>query len=215
MHSSFCIGAIAIAAIAGLGVSTANADLINIVSNNAASSENLGSYTGTLSYTALTANTASIVLTLTNTTSAGVGGYITAVALMHSSNYAGATLTLTSSTDADFGNLAPPVSSSPFGSFQGGASTSSSWLGGGAPSAGVSVGQSITLTFSLTGTNMGLLSAADLVGLHSGSYDMAVRFRGMTAGGSDKVPGLIVTPTPGAAAALGLGGLAACRRRRR
>ena len=214
MHPMTRLAAVATVATTAVGLSTANADLVNLVSNNAASTENLGSYTGTLDYTSGGANSATIVLTLTNTTAVATGGFITAVALMHGDNYAGATITLTGSTDADFGNLTPPVSGSPFGDFRGGASTSSSWLGGGAPSAGIGVGQSITLTFSLTGTGMGLLSAADLVGLHSGHYDMAVRFRGMTNGGSDKVPGQLI-PTPAAASLLGMGGLMAARRRRR
>jgi hypothetical protein len=197
----------------GLGVSTASANLINFTSNGTLSSEHLGAYTGTALYTPSGNNAATLVLTITNATAPATGGYITAVALAHGDNFAGITVAMTSTSDADFGNLAALVSAPPFGSYRGGASTSSSWTGGGNPSVGTGVNQTLTLTFSLSGTGAGLRSAGDFVGLHSNHQDLVVRFRGMNNDGSDKVPGILV-PTPGTASLLAIGCLAASRRRR-
>lgn len=203
-----------VAALSGAAISAtaAQADVIAIQSNNAASTENLGSFTGSLSYTSLGSNSATLVLSITNTTAPSIGGYITAVAILHGDNFAGAAVNLTATSDSDFGNLAAAVSAPPFGSYRGGASTGGGWTGGGTPNVGTGVGQTLVLTFSLSGTGIGLLSASNFVGLHSGHQDMVVRFRGMENGGSDKVPGIV--PAPAAASLLGLGGLMASRRRR-
>lgn len=217
MHPFSRSASIVALACAGFTVQQAHADLINIQGNGAASAEHLGSFTGTLNYTPLTSDTATIVLTLTNTTAAATGGFITGVGLLHNDNFAGVTVTLTATTNSYFVNLVGPVGVSPFGNDRGGAAGGGSWTGGGSPNAGTGVGQSVTLTFSLSGTNIGVgHSAADFVGLHNSHQDLVVRFRGMEGGGSDKVPGIGVTvsPTPGAGALLGLGGVMAFRRRR-
>ena len=194
-----------------IGLSAANADLINIGSETSASEHGLGQFAGTLNYISGGANSATIIISLTNTSPVGNGGYLTALALWHSSNAGLNTVTFVSSSDANFGGLAGPVNGAPHGSYAAGASTGGGWTGGGSPSAGLAVGESATFTFSLNGAGVGLLSAANFINMNNDHWDLVVRFRGFGNGDSDKVP---ANPTPGAAALLGLGGLAAARRRR-
>lgn len=211
MNSKHTLCAMALSAF-GLSAA-AQADLINIASNGPSSTENIGAYTGTVNYTALTATTATVTITLTNTSAPANGGYITGVGLLNADNFPSMGVTLATTSNANFANLTPPVSGSPFGTYRGGAAMGGSWLGGGSPTAGTAVGQTLTLTFNLSGTGAGTMTAASLVGLHSGHEDLIVRFRGFNNGGSDKVPGTVV-PTPGSAALLGFGALALGRRRR-
>lgn len=211
MHPSIRSAAVALIAVAGIGLSSAQADIINIGSEVSASEHALGQFTGTLNYTSGGANSATIVISLTNTSALANGGYITALALWHSSNAGLSTVSFVSSNDANFGGLAGPVNGAPHGNYAAGASTGGSWTGGGSPSAGLAVGESATFTFSVTGVGVGLLSASSFAHLNNGEWDLVIRFRGFEDGGSDKVP---ANPTPGAAGLLAMGALAATRRRR-
>ncbi|MFO0783838.1 MAG: hypothetical protein U0636_09170 [Phycisphaerales bacterium] len=172
--------------------------------------EGLGSYNAVVTYDYSGGSSAILTVFLSNTTSASTGGYITALAL----TAAGASsVSLSSSTSAAFNGLNGPVEANPFGNFVGGASTSDSWLGGGSPTNGISVGNSATFVFNLTGLASNLASVtADTVLQATGNNGLVVRFRGMANGGSDKVIAYVV-PAPAGLAVLGL--LAAPRARRR
>lgn len=172
--------------------------------------ESLGSFSAQVTYDYSGGSSAILTVFVTNTTSASTGGYITAVAL----TAAGASgISFSSSTSAAFNGLSGPVAANPYGDFASGASTSSSWLGGGSPTSGISVGNSATFIFNLTGLASNLASVtADNVLQATGNNGLVVRFRGMANGGSDKVIAYVV-PAPAGLAVLGL--LAAPRARRR
>jgi len=137
-------------------------------------------------------------------------------------------------TDADFRLLGGPsyddsVNSSPLGYFDVGASTGRSWEGGGAPSAGIAVGDAETFTFTFAGTDLHLLTASSFFGAAGelsaptgggDGYMFAVRFRGFECepdcAGSDKAPGDVVPVPPAVALFLtGIGMLVAYSRRRK
>jgi len=178
----------------------------------------LGSFTGTFDYTGSDESGGTVDISLTNTSPAGNGGFITAFVF---NLPAGASLTSSvfSSSDGDFGQLGAStfsnnVNGAPFGRFDIGASTGSSFEGGGSPSPGIGVGGSATFTFILSGTGLGSLTAADFLGSVSvppgagaGVQGFVVRFRGFEDGGSDKVVGTGDTPVPepGTAILLALG----------
>lgn len=192
---------------------SALADQVTLAGNYAASSSNLGTFTGTLSYVVDNATTGTLTFNLTNTTAAG-GGYITGLVFNLPSV---GDAVLASTTNPAFINTGAE-SASPFGTFDAGAALGANWLGGGSPTAGVGVGQSITLTFTVTASNAAALSAAQFIG-YAGETNIALRFRGFANGGSDKVPVTSnppppVVPAPSAAAGLAFGVLAAGRRRR-
>jgi hypothetical protein len=171
--------------------------------------EGLGSYTGSLSYDQ---STQLLEITLTNTSLASNGGYITAFAFNIPTDASVSTVSF-SSTDASFSLLSGPIDAQPFGSFDLGASITSSFQGGGAPQPGIAVGDSATFTFDLTGNAIlaGLSAAEWLDALSTGAQgggeqSFVVRFRGFEDGGSDKVPSKPV-PEPGTLALLGAGAL--------
>ncbi len=176
----------------------------------------LGSYTGSLDYTSNGGGTAAtLIVSLTNTSPALNGGYLTAFALNNPGGIAA--IPLLTSSSASFSTLLNDpdnVNGSPFGQFDFGATTNGSWSGGGSPSAGLGVGASGTFTFSLTGAGLNLLSASSFLstlstgtGAGEGYKAFAVRFRGFEDKGSDKVPGTEVIPEPASLAVWGCIGL--------
>ena len=184
-----------------LGWGVVGADVVLISGNSAASTEGLGAYTGSLSYSATNSGAAQLVVQLTNHSNPGNGGFLTAFALNNPGNHiSGISF---GSSSAAWGLLGAPgfnngVAAPPFGSFDFGASITNQFLGGGSPLSGLGVGQGGTFTFNLTGTDLDQLSAQDFLTAfgadpspdHSGEFFLA-RFRGFTNGGSDKVPGKI------------------------
>ncbi len=173
--------------------------------------EGLGSFTAQVTYDYSGGSSAILTVFLTNTTSASTGGYVTALALTAAGS---SSVSFGSSTSAAFDGLSGPVAANPFGNFATGASTSSSWLGGGSPTSGISVGNSATFVFNLTGLASNLASVtADTVLQATGNNGLVVRFRGMANGGSDKVIAYVV-PAPAGLAVLGLLATPRARRRR-
>lgn len=173
--------------------------------------EGLGSFTAQVTYDYSGGSSAILTVFLTNTTSASTGGYVTALALTAAGS---SSVSFGSSTSAAFDGLSGPVAANPFGNFATGASTSSSWLGGGSPTSGISVGNSTTFVFNLTGLASNLASVtADTVLQATGNNGLVVRFRGMANGGSDKVIAYVV-PAPAGLAVLGLLATPRARRRR-
>ena len=193
--------------------SVAGASMVQIASNQPGSTDMLGKFVGSISYTANTLNTGTLTFVITNTNTAAEGGYITGLVFNIPGSDASATSLLTSATFAGFADTGSVASASPYGTYEAGAALGASWLGGGSPTGGIGHGATGTLVFHITTAGANALTASDF--LAGGvSPSPLLRFRGFTNGGSDKVPGTLV-PASGTAAMLGAAGLVAIRRRRR
>ena len=211
-------------------VGNSSASMVSFLGNNGA--ENLGSFSGYISYTANDSQTATLTIELTNTSPAATGGYLTAFAFNNPNNDITGVSLATTPGNA-FQLVGAPgfrngISASPYGNFDIGASISRDFLGGGNPKAGIAPGQSVSFTFALSGAHLDDLTWLSFVNELSDrskeSQFFAARFRGFNNGGSDKVPGFIhdpvnatPTPLPSTLALMGpaLVGLAAFRRLRR
>ncbi len=203
-----CVAPMVLLAVGVTG--TASAGILNISGDSNTSAEMTGSnFTGTLDYTFGGGSNGTLVISLTNTTPAPVGGFLTAFLFNSSSSDGTISVALTNSTDADFLDAAGS-NGQPFGNpFLAGAGLSGTFEGGGAPQPGIAIGATGTFTFDVTATDAAALTEFSFL---EGpfAFDFLVRFRGLTDGGSDKVP----VPTPGALALLGVAGLTTTRRRR-
>ena len=192
----------------GMG-NSASADIISIVADTNNSTEGLGDFSGTLQYDYQMGDMGLLTLIINNTSDEANGGWITGIIFNFATSDENATADLADATHP-FDN-APGLNGAPYGDpFMGGAALGGDWLGGGAPSLGIDVGESGTFNFDITATDAQFLTAGSFL---QGSYDFnfLVRFRGFENGGSDKVPAI---PAPGAIALLGLGALAHRKRRR-
>jgi hypothetical protein len=220
-------GGIALAsAVCGLWPAAGRADPIHIKSDPGLNG--LGFYQGTIAYTAKDAGHATLTVTLTNTSPAANGGFLTGFVLNDPGHkFTGVSL----AGPAGFALLGGPkfnnsVNAAPFGHFDLGAAVGGSFEGGGNPHSGLGVGQTGTFVFSLTGKGLDGLTAKSFgqelsVGPGDGEGDkpFVARFRGFNHEGSDKVPDKVVneTPEPGTLALAGAGllGLAGYRWSRR
>lgn len=142
-----------------------------------------------------------LTISLTNTTSAAIGGYLTGLAfdLPGSTSIASFTSSLPGIT------LQTDASVAPYGNRDHAVALGGDWLGGGSPLGGVAAGTSGTWSFDLTNAP-GSLTLADL--------NLVSRFRGLSDGGSDKVPA-IPEPETWAMMMAGLAALGFVKRRRR
>ena len=211
MRSFSVLGAVVVGSM--VAASSASATMVMIQSNPAGSTDGLGRYTGSISYTSNTLNTGTLTIVLSNTNTPGDGGYITGLVFNIPGADAAATAQLAASSLAGFQQLGPTASASPYGTYEAGAALGGSWLGGGSPNGGVAVGQTGTFTFNITSAGASGFTASSFIASGS-SPSPLVRFKGFANGGSDKVPGVLV-PAPGAAALMAGAGLVAVRRRRR
>lgn len=207
MRSITTCAAIFIAALS----SAAMADTVAFQSNNALSTENLGSFAGTLGWTYLGGSSGQLTVQITNTSLPANGGYLTAFMFRASTTDSLLSSSLITTSDSDFLNIPAGESAPPFpGTWNGGAGLGGDFLGGGSPVPGLGVGASGTFVFAINSTFASSLSASSFL---AGEYDFVVRFRGFNNGGSDKTPGQLV-PAPGAIALLGVAGVLGRRRRR-
>ncbi|MCW5768896.1 MAG: hypothetical protein KIT19_09445 [Phycisphaeraceae bacterium] len=175
----------------------------------AASTEGTGAtFSGTLNYVHLGGSVGELTVTLSNDTPAHIGGLLTAFVFRFDTVDMSATTMLTSSTVPSMTNTGT-TSGSPFGTYMGGAGVGGTYLGGGMPSGGLAVGASGTFVWTITASDAAMLTDSSFVNA-SHNPGLLARFRGLEDGGSDKVPGV---PTPGSLALIGLGLLAAGRRR--
>lgn len=207
-------GASAAIAAAAIG-SCAHASLLRF--NSLPGIESLGSFTGEMNWTAPAVGSGdcgTLVLTLTNTSSADNGGYITGFAF---NVVDGLTLEFVPETVVlpDWEQVSD-VNAPPLGHFDIGAALGGDWLGGGSPVNGVFVGNSKSFTFTVCGDEA-LLTSITIEEMFDDAadgniYGFAARFRGFDDDGSDKVPANL--PAPGALALVALHGLAARARRR-
>jgi len=193
----------------------AQAAIVPITSNSSLSTENLGTFIGTLNYTFLGGTNGKLDVSLTNTTPVSTGGYITAFMFRPPPELGAFTSVLTASDIASMSNIPAGASGAPFpGNWLGGAGTGGSWLAGGSPTGAVAIGQTGNWSFTITGANASQLTSDSFVSGDkvSDPYAFIVRFRGMNNDGSDKVPANQL-PSPGAVALLGLSGFLSRRRR--
>jgi len=214
-HIARCLPVCAAMAAAGFAMS-AQASVILIESDQANSTEELGSFTGAIEYAPNPGGSSQgqLTISLVNTTPSNIGGFLTGFVFNIASEDPQASAQLSSGTHPFLGvsdHKAPP-----FGmSFDAGAALGGNWTGGGNPNAGVAVDDSAQFTFDVFASDADILSAESFF---SGPYDhnFVVRFRGMS-GGSDKVPagGSNSLPAPGALAVLAIAGLGIGGRRRR
>jgi hypothetical protein len=168
-----------------------------------------GSFTGTFDYNALSSTEATLEITLTNTSPAANGGYITGFAFNNPDNL------ITDVTDfqTDYPSFEwifanDGVSGEPFGDFDAGAAIGGVLLGGGSPTSGIGVGETGTFTFTFSGTMLDTLTSASFFSTFSvGGAESAaflVRFRGFEDDESDKVPGNVI-PEPATMLLMGTG----------
>ena len=176
----------------------------------------LGSFSGSFDYTPTSSTTGTVDIVLDNDSL--TAGFLTAF-LFNIPTGADVSAALLTSSDTDFGLLGDDGSfdngenGAPFGQFDIGASTGSSWEGGGNPALGIPMGGSATFSFALTGTGLGSLTAQDFLSTLSvppgdgeGVQSFVVRFRGFPDNGSDKVPNQEApVPEPGTLSLVGLG----------
>ena len=184
----------------------ARADIIAIQSNSAASTDNLGTFTGSIDYGFnMALSVWQVKITLNNTSPAANGGFITALLFNIDSSDPNADATLVSSTNTNFHNLTNG-NGQPFGNnYTAGSSLDNSFQGGGGnPNLGIPVGGSSMFTFNVSASDAASLTAADFIN-GPYQYDFIVRFRGFNVPGtSDKVPAMLV-PGPTALTAMAIG----------
>ena len=202
----------------GLGVGIAQADVVSIQGVVSESGEQTGAtYLGSLEYNFISGNTGELKVSLTNTSPASVGGFLTGF-LFRLDGISGVTLT---SAIPTFFQDTGADSGSPFGQFDGGAALGGDFQGGGPPSDGLGIGASGFFVFSLTSASASTINATDFLGTLDTreSVGFLVRFQSLSvSAGSDKVPGgtdSVVIPLPNAGMLAGAGLMALGLRRRR
>jgi hypothetical protein len=189
---------------------------IPITGNTAASTEGLGNFTGTLTYTYTDGFSATLRVQLTNTTFVGWGGFLTG--FVFNKPYPIIPVIVRSDSHPSFHLLGVSgsdnsISAPPFGDFDIGAALGADFLGSGSPNAGIAAGATGIFEFLFTGTDLDSLTDQSFVDLSSENGDESAfflaRFRGIETGaGSDKVPGIVTTaaaPVPEPATLLLLG----------
>ncbi|MGJ8637414.1 MAG: MYXO-CTERM sorting domain-containing protein [Phycisphaerales bacterium] len=195
---------------AALVCASASASSLTILGDASSSNGNTGSaFSATLDYVFSSGNNGVLTISMENTTSSSIGGFLTGFVFNIDSVDSNATAILNSASDADFLDTGIE-SASPYGMFDAGAALNANWTGGGSPSAGMAVSATESFVFSITANDASLLSSSSFFGGDGSGF--AVRFRGLNNDGSDKV--LATIPAPGTAS-LALLGLAAATRRRR
>jgi len=187
-------------AAAALTTSVASAGTVNIVSDNANSTEQLGSYEGSLTYDSeLSLLTVILKNTTVGVTSAKLTGFVfnidgnATATFIDSDN-----LTTDGFNESAFDNTGS-ASASPFGTFDFGAAIGGNFLGGGSPNPGIGIGTTGIFQFNLSGADAGGLDVMDFFSTDNGetSYSFVARFKGIEPGGfSDKVPSLITGNPP-------------------
>jgi hypothetical protein len=173
------------ALVLGLAIMMGAAQAKAITIESGDSTESLGSFTGELTYSFSSDTSATLTVTLNNTSTTEDSLYITAFAICDpaGSNVTGAEL---ASGPAGWETFLD-ASVSPYNDSDdnfGASSTDGVWLGGGSPNGGIAIGDSETFVITLSGSGFSSLTAADFV-----TDDcFLVRMRGEA--GSDKIEGV-------------------------
>lgn len=190
---------------------SASAGIINIQGSVANSNEQTGAtLTGTIDYQHIGGNNGTVTIYLENSSPPVVGGFLTGFLFNFGTTDGSASASLASTTNANFLNTGAS-SGNPFGNFMAGASLGANWEGGGSPAGGIPIGGNATFVFNVSASDAATLTSASFLE-GPNTWNFVARFRGLTGGGSDKVP---VVPTPGSMALAALGLALAARRRSR
>lgn len=185
------LGICAIAALAGI----ASADIVEISGNSSSSIEHTGaSFAGSLEYSYDHGEHGILTVTLTNTTSNSVGGYLTGFVFDVASADHDFEAELDDASNDHFQDTGHEAAN-PFGDFDAGAALRANWNGGGNPTLGLAAGQSGVFEFEIEADDASSLTASSFLGLDGNWF--AVRFRGLDNGNSDKILGnSVVVPLP-------------------
>lgn len=204
-------GTAACAAIAMAAALAVRADAAIITFDSNPGLEGLGSYSGSMNWTYLGANAGTLVVSLTNTSPAENGGYLTGFAFR--SVYDLQIKVADNGARAGWVDI-DDVNAHPYGMFDHGAALGGDWLGGGSPLAGIGVGQTFTFTFDVRGDPaiLATIIPHDFFDEEESGYGFVARFRGFDDGGSDKVTASL--PAPGVGVLLAFGAASGRRRRR-
>ncbi len=211
MHRSIC-AALAIGFVGWLS-SVAGADLIRVQGAPGFSTEGLGNFAGTIQYDYQSGNTGHLAISLTNTTDPVIGGYITGFLFNIGTpepNGVDTAALLYSSYPTVVNIPGPAINGAPFGQFDAGVGIGAQFEGGGNPTTGIGIGASGLFEFQVVSEYADVLSASSFIDGPS-DFNFVVRFRGLSNGGSDKVP----VPVPGSVALMGMGAIAIGSRRPR
>lgn len=193
-----------IAALIGALAATAPAHALIIVGDPTHSAAHTGAtFEAVLTVTDATSTTATLTIALTNTTPAGVGGFLTAFVLNNPDNKISSVTVASPPTNWGLLGLGDnSENAAPFGQFDFGAGIGNNFQGGGNPSDGFAPGTGGTFMFNLVGTGLATLTAESFVnassappGMGGGSTQssFAARFRG--EGVNDRVAAVPETST--------------------
>lgn len=207
IHAAIAIG------VAGLLGSLASADVIRVQGDPDFSTERLGNFSGSIQYDYQSGNVGRLAISLTNTTDPVIGGYITGFVFnIGTPEPSGAdTAALLYSSYPTLVNIpGPAINGAPFGRFEAGAGIGGQFEGGGNPTTGIGIGATGLFEFQVNSAFASVLSASSFIE-GPNDFNFIVRFRGLSNGGSDKVP----IPVPGSVALMGMGAIAIGSRRHR
>ena len=176
-----------------------------------------GDFVGNLTYNPITATTARLSITLTNTSPITNGGFLTGFVFNNPLNSITG-ITSTSFTNTNFQLLGLSnngISASPYGGFDIGAALGGNFLGGGKPQDGIYVNDSAEFIFYLAGNALNTLNESSFINemANGSNVYFLTRFRGFNNGESNKTP---ASPEPASLSLLGLGllGLAKLKRKK-
>ena len=194
--------------------SAAHADNMNISSDSSASQAGLGTFVGSILYTPhMDGLNGTLLISLTNTSTAFNGGYITGFVFNFESSDLQAKAKFADGPQR-FKNAANRIAGPFGGPFEAGTALRGRIMGGGHYTKGIASGATKVFEFDVKADDASLLSASDFIRGNL-PFNFVVRFRGFTGGGVDLVPveGSVI-PGPSALMALALFTVLFSRRKR-
>lgn len=197
------IAALILGIVLGCSQAARAGSIVQIGGGTSSSLQGLGSFAGSISYSAasMLSTTGTLVVTLTNTTTGGNGGFVTGLLFNVGSSDSNATATLVNGTHPFTDCTGGGLNGAPYGDFDAGSALGGSFLGAGSPNPGIAIGQTGVFTFNVNAADAGMLSAMDFLSGGAFDFNFLVRFKGFDDGASDKVGAIVVDLPP----ALGLG----------
>lgn len=202
--------AVAALLICGGSAFASSVTTIDLGADLANRNEGVGDFTGSLSYDN---GTHLLTISLKNTSPIANGGYLVGLAFNIDDDPGDLSFTPVSIApytlfemveDSGAGNS--PTKAQPFGTYEYALALRGDWgnAGSGSPNEGIGVGDTGTFTFTLNSINDdaaldGLTASSFFTTAANGDttdYAIAARFMGFNNGKSDKVPTLLVPPTP-------------------
>lgn len=198
-------------AVALVTSTAAQAGSILIVSDDANSTEQLGSFQGTISYEYDAIDDVGLLsVTLTNTSDPDYGGYITGFLFNIAGEDPSPTATLTTGTYPFTTATGNGLNGQPYGNpFDAGAALGGYFLGGGSPTDGIAIADTGVFDLVVHSYDAAFLTATSFIEGGGYEFNFIVRFKAIDDGASDKVPAAVIIPLPPALAMGGLGLLGA------